>query len=52
MNAAACQNILEENLKISVENIELPLDWIFQQDNITSPKAHCKIYENCFMKIM
>ena len=33
INAAAYQNILEANLMISVENLELPLDWIFQQDN-------------------
>ena len=33
MDSAVYQNILEANLMTSVENLELPPDWIFQQDN-------------------
>lgn len=33
MNAANYQSILENNLTTSVEKLELPGDWIFQQDN-------------------
>ena len=33
MNATAFQNILEANSMISIENLELPPDWMFQQDN-------------------
>lgn len=40
MNTAAYQNILEANLMISVENLELPPDWIVQQDN--DPKHTAK----------
>ena len=33
MNAQKCKQILKENLMSSVESLELPSDYIFQQDN-------------------
>ena len=41
MNAAVYKNILEVNLMISVEDLELPSDWIFLQDNNPKDTAKC-----------
>ena len=41
MNAAVYQNILEANLMISVENLELPLDWILDQKHAAKSTKKC-----------
>ena len=39
MNAQKYKRILQENLMSSVESLELPSDYIFQQDNYPKHKA-------------
>ena len=50
MNAQKYEQILQENVMSSVESLELPSDYIFQQDN--DPKHKAKSTKKCLSKIM